>query len=378
MVEEVVEKNSSLDEEALVDQAQESIESVGYRVESIVLIPEGRGHYNFSVVTPEKLMIARFERPQTNVSSDGVRRDVHFNGPLSLERERNLMDLVREEAGLPAPKVYGLHQSRLGPFLLVEKLQGIYWSEYLKENDYSLEAYLRSVGFLGADIGCVHQIQFNTFGDAMGKGIVYPSNITNFVTRLQMTTELNLERVKHTEALQIKELYNITKFFQEELKTLDECWDKRAQEPVLILTDLHPMNILVDDQGKPSGYFDLEFAQAGHPSLEFYVLRLSFLHYFEGVSQQAEDMFLAGYEKNGGRYNPKDPFNQKLEHLMIVNHLLASVTAYHNVFDGLRDTWSEQFKNIMFEGIEVGNVDYSAINEVLRSKTKQPKFPLKF
>lgn len=357
-------------------QAKAAVESAGYQVRSITLIPGGYSHNNFAVGFREGLpAIARFDNPSRFISPDGVRREPHFNGLLSLTRERNLINMVREKTGLPVPQVYGLHSSAQGPFLLVERLPGSHWNEYLKASDYSFGAYLRSLRFLGNDLARVHAIEFNSFGDLLGEDCIDPANITNFAERLGMITQLKIQRAEGVGVLDTQELADTKGYFNAELTTLDTALRDSTERPVLVLADLHPTNVLVDDQGKPSGYFDLEWCQAGSRALEFYVLRWSFFHYFDGVSQPAEEEFLAGYQEKGGTYDPQNPLNKSLEQVLAVNHLLAAVTAYHNVSDGLRDTWSQQFKKIMFDAMRVGSVDYAAINDVLRSKTNQPRFP---
>lgn len=357
-------------------RARQAIESAGFVLDSVSFIPEGRSHNNFNLVLQSGLsLVARFEKPQSSESADGVRRDFHYNGPLSLERERNLMELVREEAGLPAPKVYGLYSTYQDKFLLVEKLPGIYWSDYISRNNYSLNAYLNSLRFLGGDLAKVHSVHFESYGDAMGKGDVNSSTIRDFSQRVDMLTELKLQRAVYSGSLSLEEINMVSEYLQQESKTLKETVQDSTSTPVLVLTDMHPMNFFVDSEGKPSGYFDLEFCQAGHKALEFFSLRTTLLNYFEGVSDEAEAVLLEGYEQGGGSYNPEDSYNKKLEHILAIGYLVAAITTYHNASDGLRDTWSAQFKGILFGAMKTGSVDFSAISGVYRSKTGQPGFP---
>lgn len=354
---------------------RQAVESVGYRVESTILIPEGRSHDNFIVTLVDgSPMVARFEKPQTLNSADGVRRDFHFNGPLSLERERNLMELVRER-GLPAPRVYGLYQNEHGSFLLVERLPGVYWSDFLAQSNYSLELYLRSLSYLGMDLALAHRAQFDSWGNVISRGLVNPGTFYNYPDRIRTTFETKLARAKQAESLSDEQLQRIDNHFQTELASLSQLMVGSKHKPVLILTDIHPMNFFVDTEGKPSGYFDLESCQAALPALEINMLRTTLLNYFEGFSQQAEAALLSGYKKNGGEYSSEDPVNKKIEHVLGIEYLIAAITLYYNASDGLRDTWSEQFKGIMFRAIDEGMIDYQAISAVYRSKTGQPRFP---
>lgn len=359
-------------------RARKAIEIVGFGLEvvSVSFIPEGRSHHVFDIRLKDgSSLVARFEKLQLSDSPDGVRRDFHFNGPLSLERERNLMELVREEAGLPAPKVLGIYQTDHDRFLLVERLEGVHWSEYISRNNYSLKAYLNSLGFLGKDLAKAHSVHFESFGDAMGKNDVNPGTIRDFSQRVDMFTELKLQRAIYSGSLSGEEIEAVFDYLQSESKSLKEAEQDSLQTPVLILTDIHPMNFFVDkNSGEPSGYFDLEFCQAGHKALEFFSLRTTLLNYFEGVSNEAEAALLEGYEQGGGSYNPEDLYSKKLEHVLAIGYLVAAVTTYHNASDGLRDNWSSQFKGILFDAMRGGSVDFSAISGVFRSKTGQPRF----
>ncbi len=354
--------------------ARQAIETAGYSVESIALILAGQSHYDFSLSLNNNWpAIARFEKPHAIGTPDGIRRDYNFNGPLSLERERNLLELVRE-AGLPAPEVYGLYSNEHGKFLLVEKLTGNHWSEYVEANGYSLEAYLRSLEYLGQDIALAHRVKFESFGDVIGRSDINPGNISDFTSRVALIAQLIMQRAAYSQAFEQKELEELTQHFQNQLDTLSQKMRAVRQQPILVLTDLHPMNFFVGERGKPSGYFDLEFCQSALPALEFCDLRLSLFNYFEGSAEQAEQTFLKGYEHNGGSYDPSEPVSKQLEYILAIGHVLYAVIAYHNVHDGLRDTWSDKCKQILFEAQKSGEFNYKAYADVFRVKTKQPKF----
>lgn len=357
--------------------AKNMIESQGYQVISINYIPEGRNHDSFDVVLEDGTpAVARFEKDSSGASSlDGRRRDFLYNGLLTLEREKNLCGIVSNEARLPAPEVYGVHHTKEGSFMLVQKLPGVHWREFLEGTDYDLDSFLQSLKFLGGDIAQVQQVYFESYGDVIDRNKIQPAGINNFVDRLRAITGLKLQRAELSGALNEQQLDEVRKFFERDLGYLERKLNVCQDKPVLVLTDIHPMNFLVDNKGKPSGYFDLEFCQAGVQSLEFYTIKFSLFSYFDrDTFQKAEAAFFDGFKNNGGRYDRDDPTNLTLEKTFSIGHLLAAVTSYHGASDGLRDTWSKQFRDIMFYAIQ-GDVDYVAIADVLRSKTKQPEHP---
>ena len=89
-------------------QAKTIVESQGYEVSSIIYIPEGNSHHCFDIVLEDETpVVARFEKEESRISSlDNKKRDFHYNGLLSLEREKNLCEIVKYEVELPAPDVY--------------------------------------------------------------------------------------------------------------------------------------------------------------------------------------------------------------------------------------------------------------------------------
>ncbi len=360
----------------------------GYAADSIERIPEGNSHYNFNVrLDSGDEVIAKFDKPH-RFSPDGRKRDYHYNGELSLEREASLCSLVRKKVGLPAPEIKGIHQVQVHDqehkFLVVEKMPGQLWDRFIHQNDYSLEKYLKSLEYLGADIAQVQQFQFRSYGDVMGEDNVEPQGILDFAERLSQITDLKLQRARQAQSLGEREMGEVSAYFAGHIRQLDGELKKQSKHksknqedsPVLVLTDLHPRNFLVDEKGKPSGYIDLEFCQSGHPSLEFYLAGLQFFNYFnQNTFEAARKSFFQGFTAQGGSYALDDPLNQQLEKVLCAQHMLAAVTAYHRVKDGLRDTWSQRFKELLFHAINDNEVDYIGFADIIREKMKQPKNP---
>jgi len=317
-------------------------------------------------------VIAKFEN-ESKIAADGKRRDHHYNGVLSLERQRNLCSLVGE-AGLPAPEVKGVYSAEGQNFLLAEKMSGQYWSDFLEDNNHSLAAFTRSLEFLGADIAMLQRCRFSSFGDVISPDRVEPPGITHFAQRLRYTTDLKLQREAQKGSLHKKELREVTEYFQRRLQELSQMSGNVKQTPVFILADLHARNFFVDSEGKPSGYFDLEFCQAGVPSLEFGSVAL-FLYSYYGQKEfeQGRAAFFRGFHDHGGVHDLNDPYNTKLEEVLGAGYLLSFTTGYHDSKDGLRDLWSAQFKELLFQTIASEMVPYVAVGDVFRTKTKQPK-----
>lgn len=354
-------------------QAIQALNDIGYEVSTATFIPEGRSHDIFRVVTspPQKLtMIARFEKPQLVPSLDGLRRDFTYNGPLSLRREKELMDLVRNKAQLPAPEVYGLYEDSPVPVLLVEELPGVYFSDYLKRNCPPSDAFLGAFSFLGNDLAKAHSIGFNSFGDVLSADLVHPGHISNFADRIQMISQMKLQRAYQTGVLENSEAEDLHRYITGELATLAKKLGNRTRAS-LILTDLHSMNFFVDWSGKPSGYFDLEHCQAGLPSLDIYYIRRSLFYQYSDAALQAEEAFLKGYQEGGGIYDPEDPSTQRLEQLLLTDYVVGTATLYYGVVDGLRDNWSNRFKGLALKAAREGKIDYMEVKDVTKAKTSK-------
>jgi hypothetical protein len=346
-----------------------------FTLEGIKFLDSGNGHDVFEITIKDfPPLVARIEKPNVRVAQDGVKRDTHFNGPLSVKRQASLYDLVRVEAGLPAPKVYAISEKSGPPFIITEKMNGVHWREYLEANNYSKQAYLKSLSFFGADLAAVQQVRFSSFGNVIAKNLIESGGISGLENYLHRIIQLKLQRVSEQEAFTIDELDSLKNYFNYTLSIIENEIKVHEQSPVLVLTDLHPMNFYVDEMGKPSGYFDLESCQSGHPALEFYQIGMQFLNYFnDAMFTCAKDAFVSGFEENGGCYDWEHPLNKQVENILCVAHLTGSVGSYKGARDGLRDNWSDNFKEILFDVINTGGMDYVTFAEVLRQKTKQPK-----
>lgn len=348
-------------------RAQHLLNQRGYKIVSLTPFPFGANRDVFDCATEDgRSVIARFVK-------EGKWKDVQYDGLLSLERDANMYALAGN-AGLPTPTVLGYHDVEGVPFLVVEKLPGKHWKVYIEEQGYSLDAYLRSLEFLGRDIAKAQTLSLPSYGDIISATSIQPPGVTNFTTRLESIFLLKLKKAESV--LPAGELVKVNDYFKQGVQSLVGQLESDAYKPVLVLTNLHPLNFLVDEQGKPSGYPDLEFSQAGVPALEIYNLGLQLFNYFDQPTfDLAQSSFFKGYAAEGRVYNSSDTTNQKLEVLLCAGHTLSAVTAYHGARDGLRDTWSAEFKDVLFNIINNGKMDYIAFADIIRQKTKQPKNP---
>lgn len=336
-------------------EASQFLRSLGIFHSSAKLIPEGANHFIFDVTLSDGDQgIARF------TSGRQSKIDNLFGGLLSVKREEaNMLAVCR--AGLPAPAV--IHSS--GEFLLVEKMPGLLWSEYLQKNNHTAEWYLRSLTHLGESIALLQlSTSKTTFGDAHGE-VVTGKQRAKFNERL--IDILNHRLLKSREVFSVTEFDLINNFLRGEIS--QDCSEK--EDSVLVMSDMHPMNFLVDDNGQPTGFFDLEACQYAHPALEMYGIRLFLFNYYSNVPE-AEKRFFEGYAEAGGSYNPSLSRNIALENVLGIMRLLELAISYNNVKDGMRDNWSDRFKQLLFESIEEGTMKWCKAAEILREKTQQP------
>lgn len=352
--------------------AKKLIESYHFQIARIERIPEGFNHYVFDIILQNGLKLIAKIRKQYSVGQ----RDTLFDGIVSSKRESAICEIVRNKAKLPAPKIYLQVDSEQMSFLVTEKLPGITWRQYLQKRHFSKESFLQSIYYLGEDIAKLQQVTFKSFGDIVDEETVLPKGIYSFTDRFLYIMNVRITRASQQGLFTKSEVKQLKDFFAIECKNIADFVQTNTTKPVMIFTDMHPDNFLVDDIGKPSGYFDLDACQAAPPSLEFYGLKLFLFSYFDQeYFHLAEEAFFRGYEKQGGIYDRFNPTHIQLENLLTIGRILELSTSYFQIKDGLRDTWSYRFKILLWQSIEEKKIDYQAIGEIFREKTKQPKMP---
>ncbi len=366
--------------EITIDLAREAMASAGYSFLSLEQVGEGSNHYIFRAILADgSNAICKFAR--TRSTEEGItppNTDTLFGGSLSLERERYLFSMVREKTGIPTPRVYGLHSSKYGDFLMVESLPGISYGQYLRDSGYSARAYLDSLRQLGRDFAAIQQIRFPFFGNIMQHAKIEPAGLSNFADRWAGILHMRIDCCAKKGALQPDEEHTVRTAFTETLESMRCKLEADVSIPVLNFTDMHPENFFVDGAGAPSGYFDLESAQAAPAALEFYGFRFFLFNLFKGDwSARAERAFFEGYAENDGSYAPSNPFDHELIDYLAACRLLELTNSYWGYIDGIRDRWGAQMKTLLFEYLQTGDVNYSAVGDIWRQRDKHPFYPLR-
>lgn len=361
-----------------IEKAHKALTREGYSVREITQIPEGSNHHIIDVLLSDGTSaICRFsKRRYTEQRLIKENTDTLFGGKLSLEREAFLYSLVKHSAKLPAPEVYGIHQSEIGDFIVVEKMPGESFKRYLQRSNYSKKSFLHTMRALGRDFAKVHEITFSSFGNVMADGVIDPKRITNFSRRFSSVMDMRINLAEVKEAFSPYELSEVRRFFDSKFNDLRETFDIRNSPAVLVLTDFHADNFFVDKNGIPCGYFDLESCQAAPAALEFYGLHFFLFNYFDEDSyHQAKKAFYESYTQEGGKYAPKTPCDYQVIDFLSACRLLELTESYWGYIDGLRDTWGERIKALLYTYMDSGKIDYLALGDIFRERDCQPKKP---
>ncbi len=347
--------------------------SAGFSAKSIHYIPEGSNHEVF-IVTLEDGEEQILKLPTQRYTEDNGHTDTLFGGDLSLKRESALYALAKG-AGVPAPKVYAWSPAHPA-FILMEKMPGMPYTEYLQKNNHSKRIFLDSLYALGQDFAKVHQLRFPSFGDIQGSEEIDPVGLTNFADRFSDIMERRVSRAEKKGALSAGEADRARQFFLNTFDSLRPLLERDVKPPTMVFTDMHADNFFVDEAGRPSGFFDLESAQAAPAELEFYGLRFFLFNYYDqSTFQEAEQAFFEGYEEMGGPFAPKTHEDNKLIDLLAGCRLLELTESYWGYIDGLRDNWAIEIKAILMDYLETETINYVALADVFRKKTGQPKQP---
>ena len=348
--------------------------SAGYQPASLTAIQEGSNHDVFDVLLEDgRSVICKFAKVRhTELGIAAANTDTLFGGRLSLDREAHLLSMAKEQGGLPVPKVFGTHDSPLGKFIMVEKCPGISFTASQKAHGYRLDFFLSSLRALGADFGKLHRnIQFSSFGNIMSDCI--EPGTANFADRFLSVTEMRIDRAVRKGTFTPAETEQVRSFFHSRFEELRPRLTVEAAPPVMVFTDMHGENFFVDENGVPSGYFDLESSQAAPAALEFYGFRFFlFTFYDQETFAKAEEAFFSGYRAAGGPFAPKDDMDDALIRLLAGCRLLELAQSYWGYVDGIRDNWAQEMKDLLFQYMERDVVDYSALGAIWRERDGQP------
>ena len=362
------------------EKAKVALEDNGYEVKAIQSIDEGSNHFVFDVMLAgNRPAICKFAK--IRATEEGLyesSRDTLFGGRLSLEREAYLFQMIREKAGVPTPEVYGTYESPYGKFILLERMNGISQKECMRRSGFSKQTFLDSMEFLGRDFAKVQNITFSSFGNIMADSVIEPAGISNFSDRFRSVIDMRIQRCQQKQVFSPEETVRVTQFFHEMLEKLRPHFDTQATPPVLVFTDMHAENFFTDEQGMPTGYFDLESAQAAPAALEFYGFRFFLYNFYDTACfQEAEAAFFRGYQAAGGKYAPACPADDSAIDFLAGCRLLELAQSYWGYIDGIRDSWGQEMKRLLLAYMDSGQVDYNAIGAVWRQRDHQPLTPQK-
>lgn len=349
-----------------------------FKVKDIKLIPEGSNHKVFIVtLNDDSKVICKF--PIQRHTEDGITEkhtDTLFGGELSLKRESALYTLARVSGQVPAPLVYSLCNVDEYDFIVLELMKGKSFREYVSENNYSVDTFLRSIERLGQDFAKIQNFQFKSFGNIISETSIEPSNIDNFADRFSSIINNRIDKANTKGVFTSSELNLVNKYFTSKIDSFRPYLDIKSKPPVMIFTDMHADNYFVDAHGIPSGYFDLESSQAAPAELEFYGFRFFLFNYFDKETMiKAESKFFKAYKNAGGKYAPETQVDHELIDFLSACRLLELAESYWGYIDGLRDNWAIKIKLILLNYILYNDLDYIALADIFREKTLQPKHP---
>lgn len=347
--------------------------SAGFTPKNIRHIPQSSTHEVF-FVTLEDGQEQILKLPAECRKEDKAETDPLFGGTLTLRRESALCTLAKG-TGIPAPKINAWSPASPA-FILMEKLPGMLYTEFLAVNAHSKQAFLNSLYALGQDFAKVHQLRFPSFGDIHGPKDIEPVGIANFADRFSTIMEHRVSQAKNKGALSQGEADCIRQFFLNSFDALRPLLEQDVKPPTMVFANMRADNFLVDVTGRPSGYFDLKSSQAAPAELEFYGLRFFLFNYYDQATfREAEKAFFEGYEEMGGAFAPKTHKDFQLIDLLAGCRLLELTESYWGYIDGLRDNWAVEIKAILMDYLETESIDYVALADVFRKKTGQPKQP---
>ncbi len=350
----------------------------GYSVASVGAINGGSNHYVFDVrFTDGSSAIAKLPRVRvTEERFASAHLDTLFGGRLSIERERFIFDLVREQGQLPAPRVFGCIDTDGGKMLLIEKMSGFGVPAFMRIKGHSRESFLSVIRNLARDYAKLHKnIRYEAFGDIQPEGLE-PVGLTNFADRFLPITNMRIDKAVVKGMFTPVEENGVHTFFKARFEQYRDDLQIANCGSTINFTDMHGDNFYVSDEGVPTGYFDLESSQAAPAWLDYYSFRFFLFNFYdEDTFNRANDAFFEAYIRNGGVFYPKTERDNEIIDFLAACRLLEISQSYWAYVDGLRDTWGERIKALLFRYMNTGRVDYTALAAIFRERDGQPEHP---
>lgn len=350
---------------------QNALEQNNIYTTSIKELTGGSNHYVFSIQTERTGdLIVKFPKiRETEKSYGNANKDTLFGGRLSLQREIYLLDKVRK-AGLPSPKALLLMDTDYGQCIVMERTPGHNLMDYMEYNHHSLRRFLMIMGNLGNHMRNLHRMRFPSFGNIMCDAKIEPDNILNFADRYQSINHHIMKRCLEKGGLTQGEYHEVSSFFDSKFDSYRQQLDIHNHPATLVITDLHGDNFFIDNH-KISGYFDVESAQAAPMAFELYSLRFFVFNYYgEKEYRLAEKSFWEAYYNH--QQDAPDPDTNELIDFFSACRLMEIYQSYWGHIDGLRDTWGQRIKEILFHYIDRGHVDYLTLGAIWRERDRQP------
>lgn len=355
--------------------AKEAMIEAGYLISELQAINEGSNHYVFKVdlVSGEKI-ICKFVKLRDGEEFDpNALYDTMFHGLLSLEREVSLFKIARD-AGLAAPQVYGIHDSSVGQFIVLERMPGISFTQFIKNHDYRESYVMNAIEYLAQDMAKLHQRSFVSYGNLMSEESVEPCGITNYKDYFFDIALNHVQRAHEARMLDDDEVKRYSTFINQRFDDFKDCLSIEKYPPVMAFTDLHGENFFVDETGKPSGFFDLESSQAACAALEFYGFRFFLFSMFDHETYEKLDAhFFSSYTLAKGPYAPTCLHESEYIDFMSALRLLELAQSYWGHVDGIRDSWGMRFKQLFIDYMETHLIAYEKIGDIFRDRDHQPK-----
>lgn len=342
-----------------------------FSIQKLENVAGGSNHLVFAVKTTDgKKLIVKFPTVRKMESSFCKEHtDTLFGGKLSLEREAYLFDLVRR-SGLPSPRVLGILPTKHGDCIIVERSPGCNLMDYMQNHNHSLHRFLQIIENLGNDFRVLHKTTFKSFGNIMKDSVIEPSGILNFADRYMSINQMILNKCKSKGGLDAKELERTQKFFDTKFKLFRDKLDIFHSPATLVITDMHGNNFFVKND-KISGYFDVESSQAAPLEFELYAIRFFVCNYYgEKEYVLAEKAFWHAYYH--GQSDHPDKKTDELIDFFSACRLLEIFQSYWGHIDGVRDTWGQRIKILLFNYMNTSKIDYASLGAIWRERDRQP------
>ncbi len=350
---------------------KETVNRFGFLVDTIKVLTGGSNHHVFSLnTTDNKKLIVKFPKiRETELLFSTGHKDTLFGGDLSLRRESYLLDLIRE-SGLPTPKVYGIYPTKIGDCIIVERSPGLNLVDYMNKESHSKEKFLEVIADLGKAFAKLHKTRFKSFGNIMYNSVIEPEGIGNFADRYLPINDMILKKCEAKGGLTKKERNSLKSFFDSEFEKYRERLTINHSPATLVITDMHGDNFFIED-GKISGFFDVESSQAAPYEYELYCLRFFVFNYYSKEEYAlAEKHFWNAY--SNGLYDFPDKETDELIDFFSACRLLELFQSYWGHVDGIRDTWGQRIKDMLFEYVNTKKVDYVGLGSIWRQRDAQP------